>query len=65
MCGAGENRAMAKIYITEEDLDDDIRLEDIPARDSLLCLENCIFVNMFMEEKFFLHISDRQTRRRL
>ena len=62
--GMDEDRALAQLYITEEDIDDDFRLEDIPARDLLSCLENCIFVNMFMEEMTSHHIPDQQTRRR-
>ena len=62
--GTDEDRAIAQLYITEEDIDDDFKLEAIPARDLLSCLENCIFVNMFMEEKTLLHIPDQQTRRR-
>ena len=62
--GMDEDRALAQLYITEEDIDDDFKLEDIPAKDLLSCLENCIFVSMFMEEKTLLHIPDQQTRRR-
>ena len=56
--GMDEDRALAQLYITEEDIDDDFRLEDIPARDLLSCLENCIFVSMFMEEMTSHHIPD-------
>ena len=62
--GTDEDRALAQLYITEEDIDDDFKLEAIPARDLLSYLENCIFVSMFMEEKTLLHIPDQQTRRR-
>ena len=56
--GMDEDYALAQLSITEEDIDDDFKLEDIPARDLLSCLENCIFVSMFMEEMTFLHIPD-------
>ena len=38
--GTDEDRALAQLYITEEDIDDDFKLEAIPARDLLSCLEN-------------------------
>ena len=38
--GTDEDRAIAQLYITEEDIDDDFKLEAIPARDLLSCLEN-------------------------
>ena len=62
--GMDEDYALAQLYITEEDIDYDFKPEAIPARDLLSCLENCIFVSMFMEEMTFLHIPDQQPRRR-
>ena len=38
--GTDEDRAIAQLYITKEDIDDDFRQEDISARDLLQCLEN-------------------------
>ena len=38
--GTDEDRAIAQLYITEEDIDADFKLEAIPARDLLSCLEN-------------------------
>ena len=37
--GTDEDREIAQLYITEEDIDDDFRPEDISARDLLQCLE--------------------------
>ena len=37
--GTDEDRALAQLYITEEDIDADFKLEAIHARDLLSCLE--------------------------
>ena len=38
--GMDEDRELAQLYITAEDIDDELKPEIIPARDLLLCLEN-------------------------
>ena len=38
--GTDDDRAIAQLYITKEDIDDNFRPEDISARDLLQCLEN-------------------------
>ena len=48
-CGIDEDRAFDQLYITEEDIYDEFRQDNIPLRDMLLyCVENlylCIYVH--------------------
>ena len=47
--GTDEDRAIAQLYITEEDIDDDFKLEAIPARDLLSCLEK-LYLRRYVHE---------------
>ena len=38
--GTDDDRAITRLYITKEDIDDNFRPEDISARDLLQCVEN-------------------------
>lgn len=45
--GTDEDRMVAKLYITEEDFEDSIRPELIPARDLLHCL-TCLYLRKYV-----------------
>ena len=45
--GIDEDHELVQLYITAEDIDDELKLGNIPTRDFLLCLEN-LYIRKFV-----------------
>ena len=60
----GEDHELAQLYITAEDIDDELKPESIPTRGLLLCIENQYLRKYVYGGKTSLHTPGQRTRRR-
>ena len=58
--GMDEDCELARLFITTKDIDDELKLENIPARGLLLCLEN-LYLHKYVHGKTSLHTPGQRT----